>query len=290
MRSAPSLGNKTSHSYLAVFLCIGLIAITALSCKKSGVEEDGPPSPTHLVFSFENTVDSLPLILDTLKYRNSSGDLYKVTDLQYFISDIVLHRHGGETFTFQTDDGIHYIDARIASSLYWLLTDNIPSGNYDSISFTFGINAVKNISNRFPNPPERDMNWPDILGGGYHYMKMNLVWKKDSMTRTLPFDFHLGIGQIYKGNVINTDSIIRYVQNFFYVKLPASSVSIDEGQTKLMVISMNVNRWFTGEDDFDFAKYPNMMMQDQDAIHEACLNGRHAFSIRPGSTLKSMTK
>jgi len=273
-----------------VFFCIGWIAISAFSCSKSGVEKDGPPEPTRLFFSFGNTVDGSPLVLDTLKYMNSSGDHYKVTDLQYFISDIVLHSQNGENISIKANDGIHYIDARIPSSLYWFLTDNIPSGSYDSITFTFGINAVKNVSNRFPNPPERDMSWPDVLGGGYHYMKLNLDWKKDSMNMTMPFDFHLGIGQIYKGKSTNTDSIIGYVQNFFYINIPASSFSLGEGETKLMIISMDVNKWFTGENEFDFAKHPDMMMQDQDAIHAACLNGKNAFSIRSSSTLKSKVK
>jgi hypothetical protein len=235
-------------------------------------------------------VGGSPLALDTLNYLNSSGDHYKVTDLQYFISDIVLHDHSGNIFEVKSDDGIHYIDARIPSSLFWFLSDDIPPGIYDSISFTFGINAVKNISNRFPNPPQRDMSWPDILGGGYHYMKLNLVWKKDSMSRTLPFNFHLGIGQIYKGNSMNTDSITAYVQNYFYVNIPASSFSISQGQTKFLEINMDLNHWFTGEYEFDFANHPDMMMQDEAAIHEACLNGHHAFSLLSSSTLRSAAK
>jgi len=250
------------------------------SCRESGITEEGPPKLTALVVHFENKVDSLPLALDTLMYRNSSGDIYKVTDLQYFISDITIHRNDGLNYTALNDDGIHYVDARIPASLYWTINTSVPDGAFDSISFTFGINAVKNHSNRFLNPPERDMSWPDILGGGYHYMKMNLLWEKTGMTQTSPFNFHIGIGQIYKGNVINTDSILEYVQNYFYVILPASAFSIEKGQTKNMVITMNVNKWFTGNNEFDFADYMNMMMQDQTALNNACLNGRHAFAVR----------
>lgn len=288
----PELQGKNNKFNSLIFALTGfcLIAVSSLSCSKSGVEKDGPPDPTRLVISFSNTVGGSPLVLDTLNYLNSSGDHYKVTDLQYFISDIVLHDHSGKTFEVNSDDGIHYVDARIPSSLFWFLTDDITPGSYDSISFTFGINAVKNTSNRFLNPPQSDMSWPDILGGGYHYMKLNLVWKQDSMNQTLPFNFHLGIGQIYKGNSMNTDSITAYVQNFFYVNIPASSFSISEGQTKFLEINMDINRWFTGEYEFDFAKHPDMMMQDEAAIHEACLNGRHAFSLQSSSTMRPATK
>ena len=109
---------------------------------------------------------------------------------------------------------------------------------------------------------------------------MNLLWKKQGGNRTMPFDFHIGIGQIYKGNVISTDSISGYVQNYFFVNLPLSSFTIGQGQTMSLVITMNINKWFTGNNDFDFALYPNMMMQNQVALNQACLNGRNVFSIR----------
>jgi len=281
MRTSGLIKRLTSKTCFALAVMLPAIYLLILpSCRHSGATEEGPPKLTTLVVGFENKVDSLPLVLDTLMYENSSGDLYKVTDLQYFVSDITIHRNDGLNYTALNDDGIHYIDARIPGSLSWTINTSVPDGAFDSISFTFGINAVKNYSNRFLNPPERDMSWPDILGGGYHYMKMNMLWKKASMNQTSPFNFHIGIGQIYKGNVINTDSILNYVQNYFYVSLPASAFSIENGQTKYMVITMNVNKWFTGNNEFDFADYMNMMMQDQTALNNACLNGRHAFTVR----------
>ncbi|MCX6281856.1 MAG: hypothetical protein NTU51_07830 [Bacteroidetes bacterium] len=272
------ISKKTAIIVFITFVATGVIIFT--SCHKSGVTEDGAVNPTTLIIRFENKVDTLPLILDSMMYKNSSNDFYEVTDLQYFISDITLHKNDGSAFTSTNNNGIHYIDSRLPSSLLWIINSSVPSGSFDSISFTFGINAEKNYSYRYLNPPERDMNWPEILGGGYHYMKMNLMWKKAGMNRSYPFNFHLGIGQIYKGNVVNTDSILRYVQNFFYVKLPSSGFSIGQGQVIYIVITMNLNNWFSGDNDFDFANYPNMMMQNQTAMNNACMNGRNAFTVR----------
>jgi len=287
MSTSKGLKLPTSNFF---FLSAGTILTFSLlifwSCRKDGVADESPAKSTTLIIGFENMVDSLPLTLDTLLFRNSSGNSYKITDLEYFISDITLHRNDGLNFTATDDDGIHYVDARIASSLLWVIDNKVPFGTFDSISFTFGINTEKNISNRFLNPPERDMNWPEILGGGYHYMKMNLLWKNVGMLQTSPFNFHIGIGQLYKGNVINPDSIIKYVQNFFYVKLPASAFSVGQGQTKFISVIMNVNKWFTGNNEFDFSKYPNIMMQNQTAMSNACMNGRGAFRVRFNSARK----
>jgi len=268
-----------SPFHIRLILILPLYAALS-SCGKSGVTDETQPAAGKLVLVIENRVDSLPLKLDTMMFENSSGDMYKVTDLQYFISDFILYRHDGVKIKPANDDGIHYVDARIPSSLVWPLNLGSGFGSFDSVSFTFGICAEKNYSFRYPNPPERDMNWPEILGGGYHYMKMNLLWQNDTMTRSRPFNFHIGIGQIYKGGVINPDSIVSYVQNFFYVTLPSSAFAVGEGQSVSAVLTMNVNRWFTGNNEFEFAAYKNMMMQTQTAMHNACLNGRNAFAIR----------
>jgi hypothetical protein len=257
-----------------------IIMLGLAACGKSRIVDERPVVPTTLAIKFEHTVDSLPFFTDTLLYINSSGDRFLVTDLQYFISRLTLHRDDGHDFTVGGDQGIHYIDEKLPLSKLWVLDQDIPSGTFDSVSFTFGLNEQDNISFIFPDPPERDMNWPVILGGGYHYMKMNLLWKKDSMDRTNPFNFHLGIGQIYKGGVINPDSITSYVQNFFTVCPANSGFSLQQGKVAVMTIRMNINRWFSGNNNFDFASYKNTMMQNQDAMNKACLNGRGAFSIR----------
>ena len=277
-----SIKRQTAMSILLPLKVICLVAMLAAvaSCERSEIFDETSTNPTTLVIRFENKVDTLPFIVDSAIYVNASGNAYKVTDLQYFVSDITLHRTDGAKFVIQKDNGIHYIDARIPSTLTWLINTSMPWGNFDSVSFTFGINEVKNYSNRFPNPPERDMNWPDVLGGGYHYMKMNILWGKTAQWIPYPFNFHIGIGQIYSGNVINPDSITAYVQNYFDVNLSKSDFSVEESHVKYMVIRMNVNKWFTGNNQFDFSKYPNTMMQKQYMMNNACLNGREAFSVK----------
>ena len=276
----------TSKGVITLFALVPFFLAVLLSCNRSGITDEALPMSTVLVLRFEQKVDTIPFSLDNRTFENASGDLYKVTDLQYFVSDFTLHKNNGTKYILAQDNGIHYVDARMPETSLWSLNKNVPEGTFDSISFTFGISAEKNISNLFPNPPERDMNWPQVLGGGYHYIKMNLLWNKTGMDTMKPFNFHIGIGQIYKGNVINPDSITGYVQNFFTVSLPGSAFSIKEGQVKYIVISMNINKWFFGDNNFDFANYPNMMMQNQTAMHNACMNGKCAFTVRFNSVGK----
>ena len=260
-------------------LLAGIVSMSFFSCKKNG--DDWPDIPISLSFQFEQMVDGNPLDLDTLMYVTSLGNEYMVTDIQYFISDIIFHKADGQKFVITDGDSIHYVDGRIVSTQIWnIVKTQLPEGMYDSISFTFGMNDQRNRSNRFLNPPERDMFWPEILGGGYHYMKLNLKWKDCCMQEAMPFMFHLGIGQLYSSVTPDVDSITGYVQNFFTVNLPVSSFTLESGHICTVAIRMNIEDWFDGQNAFDFALYPMGIMQDQEGMHRACLNGRNAFTCQ----------
>jgi hypothetical protein len=156
----------------------------------------------------------------------------------------------------------------------WEVFDKIPPGSYDSISFTFGITEEKNISLMFVNPPERDMFWPDVLGGGYHYMKLNGKWMDEGMIHNNPFEFHLGIGQIYSGDSIDVNDITGFVHNNFQVTLPNSSFQMSAGDTLNMIITMNIEQWFTDPNNIDLATFPFNIMQCQECMRMGCENGK----------------
>jgi hypothetical protein len=251
-----------SQKNVACAIILLLLLSFIYSCKKE-------QSTGKIVFTFAHYDDGEPLVTDTMKYVNAAGDHYMITEVQYFISDIVLHRSGGQDYMISQSNGIHYVDNDISSTMQWAINENIPAGTYDSISFTFGISAAKNQSNMFPDPPERDMFWPDVLGGGYHYMKLNGKWRNDTTAEQMLM-FHLGIGQIYDG-----DSITGFIQNAFNVTLPASSFSIGDNAQHEIQIVMNIEKWFEDPYVFDFALYADMMMQRQESMHMACVNGQH---------------
>jgi hypothetical protein len=74
-------------------------------------------------------------------------------------------------------------------------------------------------------------------------MMINGKWKNQN-NEIENYAFHLGIGQLYKSNVIDLDSIYQFVQNYFSVKLPNSSFTIEEDKTRQIEIIMNVDSWF----------------------------------------------
>jgi hypothetical protein len=259
-------------------IILPLFILILYSCTKHHSLEITPITYGNIIFTFTHKVNGESLKFDTMLYRTSLGSRYMVNDLQYFISRVSLHSIKGKWNDITTDDGIHYTDARDNYSCSWWVNDLLPAGTYDTVAFTFGLDEKQNTSGRFPDPPERDMFWPDMLGGGYHYMKMNLKWKNDTMAQFLPFMFHLGIGQVYAPNTVNPDSIIGFVQNHFRVSLPCK-LDLSAGGYHQVMLQMKVDRWFDGNNAFDFSAYPDGIMQNQEGMFKACLNGRKTFSV-----------
>lgn len=244
-----------------------------------------PPEPVpeedsgNITIGFSHQIDGVDIIYDSLMYVNEAGNEYMVNEIQYFISDVKLYHHNGTVIIIDDWDDIYYVDTDIHSTMEWQVFDDLPIGTYDSISFTFGINQVKNQSFMFVNPPERDMFWPDILGGGYHYMKLNGKWKEKPSNQITPIDFHLGIGQIYASNVVVVDSITGFVQNYFNVSLASSSFSLAKDETKHIDLVMNIEEWFKNPNTLDFDTLGGYIMQSQEYMNQAKENGHNVFSI-----------
>lgn len=229
----------------------------------------------HVKFKFLFNVDGETLQQDTCKYRNAAGNIYLVTEAQYFISDVRLTGADGKQVKIGSDGGAHYVDADIASTMTWLPTDEIPAGVYTSLSFVFGLAPERDY--HYADPPENNMSWPASLGGGYHYMKINGKWQRDDGTLS-PFNLHLGVGRHLDAD----GNTIDLIDNTFTVSIGLTDFEIGSDKTvEDITLAMNVNNWFVNPHLFDFNVYGGSIMQNQEAQEILMANGAaDVFSIR----------
>ena len=267
---------KRRYNYFPLIL-FSILLLIFTNCKKDNPEPTPEPDTGKLIIKFDHRVDNQEVQYDTMKYVNAAGEQYMINEIQYFISDVTLYNHDGSVFTINDWVDIYYVDVDIPSTLTWNVYDKIPTGTWDSISFTFGIPGSKNKPYMFVNPPESYMFWPHYLGGdngGYHYLKLNGKWLDDTGF-VAPYNFHLGVGQIYDAN----DSIIGFVQNFFRVSLPSSAFNLKKDETKTIQLVMNIENWFQNPNIFDFDYYGGYTMQNEDAMEAMKENGHDVFSV-----------
>ena len=270
------------HQKIA-FLMIVILFITLFTgCKKDQVVEIQTPASTsgNLKIAFSHSVGNDSLILNSNQYIDEAGNHYEIDEVKYFISDVQLFLHNGSTKLIDDWTAIHYVDISIPSTLTWNVYDTISQGGIDSVSFVFGFTAARNQSFMFVNPPESNMMWPDILGGGYHYMMINGKWT-DAAQIDQPFNFHLGIGQIYTDTVTyNTSTITGYVQNYFTVTLPTPGLTINTGSTSTLKLNMDISSWFKTPHTWDFNYWGGAVMQNQRAMNTMKENGFDVFSVK----------
>lgn len=270
--------SQKNNIHIALFWLFLASFVVLFSCNKEEnitIKDEGVG---NLTFHFLHQVNGEPLQTDTMKYTNQAGNPYLVNEIQYFISDVKLIDNKANTLKINQEKDIHYIDTDIESTHKWEVYDDIPIGKYDSIVFVFGFTQEKNQSFMFVNPPERDMFWPEFLGGGYHYMKLNGKWKEPGGNIT-PFDFHMGIGQIYKNDTVNVNNITDFVHNHFTVRLPLNGIVIEKAQRTEIELIMQIENWFKDPHTYDHNVWGGYIMQNQDAMQIAKENGHNVFTV-----------
>ena len=240
-------------------IIILLAAMALVSCKK-------PASYGGLRVNIGYSVNGKALITDSLCYRNEAGNEFLITEIQWFISKIELQDEHGEWVTLEPL--FFYIDTNIPES-QTLEIASIPVGKYKTLRFIFGLDEEDNRTGLFTDPPESEMFWPDLLGGGYHYMKLNGKFL-DVEGRLTPLAIHLGIGQ-------NEDHS-QFYQNYFTVELPID-FSITETSENQLDLTMIIDNWFRNPNFYDFNEYGSHIMQNQAAQQALKENGNDVFRI-----------
>lgn len=220
-------------------------------------------------YLISNQLIDNPVVLNKFIYKNECGTTYQINQIQYFISNIAVHTTKGQWIC---DSTIHYVDIEKSETLNTeiALSRKI---SIDSIRFTFGIPQNQNKSYIFKNPPHSLMFWPDVLGGGYHYMKLNtkFIDKQDSVSL---FNCHLGRG------VVNDTFIDNDFTMTFPCKLTFNSKKENHYHPQIDII-MHVEKWFSQPNKIDFNLYTKGIMGKQDITSQLCENGKNVFEVVP---------
>ena len=250
-----------------MFLLSLLLAITACS---------DPVKNGSISIHVIHEVGDQPLVTDTLCHVNEAGNKYLVNEVQWFLSNLELEDQQSHWTTLAAT---WYVDTDLPETTT-LCIKEIPVGHYQSLHFTFGLCDTDNQSGSFPNPPESNMFWPDELGGGYHYMKLNGKYLTDD-NLLAPLAIHLGRGQ--------NEGLTEFYDNSFTVELPID-LTVVEGTGSIVGLVMNIDNWFRNPNTYDFNDFGSAIMQNQKAQQLLKENGTDVFSIKTNNDMESPLK
>lgn len=233
-------------------LLFGLFVLFQLSCNRDEVE----PVRGSLKINLHYTVDADSLFADSIRYVNLAGNHYSITRLEYYLSDV----------TVQLDDGmvyhsnkVYYINA-LSKDYAQILIDSIPYGHYSGIRFHIGLPPERNVSYTLPNTEENiNMSWPDVMGGGYHFLKLegNVITPSGNMG----YAMHLG----------NNASLVNII----------APVSLKiEAPLNTIEATMNINEWWRDPNTYDLLTDGNHIMGNQTLMSKFAANGYNVFSFK----------
>ena len=229
-----------------------------------------------LTLFVSHEVDGTSLVMDDLRYTNEAGNPYLVNEVQWFLSNLELEDYNGNRILLSAT---WYIDTNIPET-QTLRISEVPAASYRIMRFTFGLNDANNLSGAFSNPPESNMFWPDELGGGYHYMKLNGKYQNvDNLLA--PLAIHLGKGQ--------NAELTEFYDNSFTVELPIE-LDVYHGRDYSLGLVMNLNNWFCTPHVYDFNTYGSAIMQNQEAQTLLKENGNDVFSIIAENQMEKTVK
>ena len=231
-------------------LCAVLVAAFVSSCKKEKPEENKPiveiPTPKgKLELIFTPMVGDKGLYYDSA-YTNPAGEVYELTTLKYYISDIGLSKVDGSEVGV---DGyrtklVNYdspnFDAGYGMQSY-KLTMNAAVGQYSDIRYDIGVPSEVNHKDATTNPYPLDLSVPGMYwnwNSGYVFLLA------EGKGAGVAGDyFHFGIG---------TD--LRMMSCFFGNMLVTTpKFEIKEGKTTRVYFTLDFNKVLKNQDGSNYS-------------------------------------
>lgn len=257
-------------------MAIAFMSSTFVACEK---DEDDPIIETRIVekdpdrysatIHFNEVANDIEVELNTSNkpYINAKGQAFNITRLRYLISDITFHKADGNSFTI---DEYHLVDISQAETQTFTPETKVPAGEYTSVSFTFGFDEEDNQSGIYPDLNIANWGWPQMLGGGYHFMQ--LEGQYDSAGVSKGFATHMGTARN------NTVSPTTYEANHFTKRLDSSAITIS-GDFEF-TLEMQVEQWYENPYEWDFNTYNLAIMPIYDAQRKLFVNGPSVFRFK----------
>lgn len=206
-----------------------LAVVFLTACKKETTDDNVKKEPQagNLTISVRNMAGAEDLVFSDMRYTNAAGNMYSITMLKYYISNIRLHKKDGSSKSLNV---YKLIDAKVSSSCI-IDAGTIDAGEYDSLSFYVGIDPTRNHTGAQDGDLDvsKGMFW--TWNTGYIFYKHEGQYK-NSANQTKALVLHLGTDNAYSK-----------------VSLP---VTLNVDGNRKMEIKMDLNSVYASPVNIDF--------------------------------------
>ncbi|SHL76317.1 MbnP family protein [Flavobacterium xinjiangense] len=173
------------------------IAIIALSAVFAGCTNNDEviSGIGKLGVEFDNSFGSNDLILSTQTNTTSNNEVLKINSVKYIISNIVLTKEDGTTFTYPKNESYFIVDEATEISHLLELT-NVPAANYTKIKFGIGVDKAQwelgatGQGNFLATAQAAGMMWS--WSAGYKFLAFEGTFTSATVANSTSFKVHTG--------------------------------------------------------------------------------------------------
>lgn len=243
---------------VALFFALTLLLV---ACKDDD-DKTQDVQEVAVEFSFTQNWDGQPISnanFEVTEYTNEHGEVLTLSKLVYLISDIEFVATDG---TVYTAGDYNLIDARNETGLLFSPDVLVPEGTYE-VRFTFGFDDEDNDQNYADlNSSDGTWNVPLIMGGGYHYMRMEGKFTSN-LIDPQPENFQYHAIRANKHSSMPPDATTLEFTEDTSFEVSLGQITIQEGTN--IEIQMNVSEWFKNPNTWDLTLLYTMLMPNYDA-------------------------
>lgn len=240
---------------ITIKFAFGLVAASLLAACNGNGSKISPDTKGSVSVEFENTFGGNPLEFGK-QYVNAQSEKFTVTTFNYFISNIKLRKTDGTEFTVPQDSSYFLVKGDEANT-HILKLSNVPGGDYNGITFTIGVDSLRNTLDVSRRTGALDMG--KAASGMYWrwnsgYIFLMMEGKSEAAPDSLlnQFYYHIGGFGGYDSKTINN---IRTKT----IDFGSSRIMVKADKKPVIHLSVDVEEFFKGPANLSIRQYPTVM-------------------------------
>lgn len=249
-------------TFVDILFALCCTAVTFSSCTKNDNATGQSADLVSMSVEFDNIVGGQNLFLNSVNYTNASGELFNVSLLQYFISNIKLKRTDGTEYTVNPDSS--YFLIKESDPLTRFARFKAPAGDYKQLSFVLGVDSLRSTMDIDKRTGVLDPSGGMDDGMYWGWNSGYIFFKIEGISPAAPVDpsgqrkfrYHIGGFGGYAAPTINNIKTIT-------LDLTASGIAqAREGRTSNIHLMVDALKALNGTTNISIASEPSVMFSE----------------------------
>lgn len=239
-----------------------ILLITIITISSLAFSQNEKTDLAMLSINIKDVVGNEPLALDK-HYTNVKGEKFNITTFNFFISNIKLHYKNGKEYVVPQDES--YFLIKTSDSLSKKINLKVPEGKYTKLSFTIGVDSLRNtmdISQRTgvldpAGGMNKGMYWS--WNSGYIFTKLEGMCDQAPLDKTGQHKFRYHIGGYSKPGINNIKTVTLDLSK-------NGTVQVRKNKETKLFIQADAGKFFDGPTKISIAENPMVMFGEMGPV------------------------